>query len=249
MKKIVLLIILFQCLVCGSILAQNLEKEDVIYLKNGGVIRGTIIEYVADGAIKIEVVGQNILVFETDEVEKMQKEAVLTYRKKKRGVYFSESRYANHSSFGILFSQNDGVSSSIETVNSYRIKPYLSLGAGVGLMWMNTWRLGWARAMPIFVDVRGDVLPKARTTPFYYTQIGYGIDTAGELNDERKGGVYFALGTGIKIRTRSKMAFTFGIGYMHQHQEIRETDWWNDGQIIERSINYRRIAFRTGFAF
>ena len=235
--------------VCFSLLAQNTEKQDVIYLKNGSIIRGSIIEYISEETIKIEIVGQNVLVFGIDEVEKMQQEDVLTKKKGKRPIYFSESRFANHSSLGVLFSQNDGPSSSIETVNSYRIKPYMSVGLGVGIMWINTWRLGWARAMPIFADIRGDVLQKSRTTPFYYAQIGYGIDTAGELNDERKGGVYFGLGTGIKIRTRSKMAFTFGIGYAQQHQEIMETDWWNNGQIIQRSINYRRIALRTGFAF
>ena len=251
MKKIFFsfLIIISQLFICLSIFAQHTDKQDVIYLKDGGIIRGTVIEYVSDEAKKIEIVGQNVLVFDTDEIEKIQKEDFIFSKKKKRGIYISESKFANHSSLGLLFAQNDPVSTSVETVNSYRLKPYLSLGAGIGVSWFNTWRLGWARTMPIFADVRGDVLPKAHTTPFYYGQIGYGIDSAGELNDERKGGVYFALGTGIKIRTRSKMAFTFGIGYTHQHQEITETDWWNGGQIIERSINYRRVAFRTGFAF
>ena len=249
MKKTTLFIILFKSLICFSVLAQNTEKEDVIYLKNGGIVRGTIVEYVSDEAIKIEIIGQNVLVFGLDEVEKMQKEDVLKITKKKHPIHFSESLYSNHSSLGVLFSQNDGTGTSIETVNSYRITPSANLGLGVGIIWINTWRLGWARTMPIFADIRGDVFPKSRTTPFYYVQLGYGIDTAGELDDERKGGIYFALGTGIKIRTRSKIAFTLGFGYTHQHQKITETDWWNNGQIIERSINYRRIALRTGFPF
>ena len=38
--------------------------QDVVYLKNGGIIRGVIIEQVPNEFIKIETVGKNVFVYQ-----------------------------------------------------------------------------------------------------------------------------------------------------------------------------------------
>jgi hypothetical protein len=48
--------------------------EDVIYLKDGSVIRGVIVEEVPGETYKIELYGGSALVFEADEVEKIIRE-------------------------------------------------------------------------------------------------------------------------------------------------------------------------------
>ena len=55
--------------------AQN-NFEDVVYLKNGSIIRGTIIEQVPNESLKIETADGSIFVFKISEVEKMTKERV-----------------------------------------------------------------------------------------------------------------------------------------------------------------------------
>lgn len=50
---------------------------DVVYLKNGSVIRGVIIEQIPNKNIKIETADKNIFVFQIDEIEKLVKEPYL----------------------------------------------------------------------------------------------------------------------------------------------------------------------------
>ena len=59
-----------------SVLGSNAFAEtiDVVRLKNGGVIKGVIIETIPNKAIKIETTGGRIIVYTFDEIEKMTKE-------------------------------------------------------------------------------------------------------------------------------------------------------------------------------
>jgi hypothetical protein len=50
------------------------ELEDVVYLKNGSVIRGTIIEQVPNVSLKIQTRDGSVFVYKMEEVEKMTKE-------------------------------------------------------------------------------------------------------------------------------------------------------------------------------
>jgi hypothetical protein len=56
-----------------SVFAQQV-MEDVVYLKNGSIIHGTIIEQVPGKTLKIKTHDGNIFVYSLDEVEKMTKE-------------------------------------------------------------------------------------------------------------------------------------------------------------------------------
>ena len=55
-----------------TILAQQLE--DVVYLKNGSVIHGTIIEQVPNVSVKIKTKDGNVFVYKIEEIEKMTRE-------------------------------------------------------------------------------------------------------------------------------------------------------------------------------
>ena len=49
--------------------------QDVVYLKNGSIIRGVIIEQIPNKSIKIETADKSVFVYQIDEIEKMTKEA------------------------------------------------------------------------------------------------------------------------------------------------------------------------------
>lgn len=53
---------------------QNPTLQDVVYLKNGSVIKGTVIEQIMDSIIKVELVDGSLFVFNTDEIEKISKQ-------------------------------------------------------------------------------------------------------------------------------------------------------------------------------
>lgn len=58
----------------GKSYAQYEKYVDVVYLKNGSVIRGTIIEQIPNESLKIQTRDKNIFVYKFDELLKMTKE-------------------------------------------------------------------------------------------------------------------------------------------------------------------------------
>ena len=54
---------------------QNIEQIDVVYLKNGSMIKGTVTELIVDKTVKIQTSDGSLWVFNMSEVEKIVKEA------------------------------------------------------------------------------------------------------------------------------------------------------------------------------
>lgn len=72
MKKIIFAIVI-SIAIAFNASAQN-QYEDVVYLKNGSVIHGVIIEQIPNQEIKIQTKDGNIFVYKIDDVQKMTKE-------------------------------------------------------------------------------------------------------------------------------------------------------------------------------
>lgn len=72
MKQIALIFIF--ALAYTAVFAQ--DKRDVVYLKNGSIIKGQITEMIPNKHIKIETNGGNLFVYSFAEIEKMEKEEV-----------------------------------------------------------------------------------------------------------------------------------------------------------------------------
>lgn len=71
MKYFIYLITIFFFIICQT---YSQQYEDVVYLKNGSIIHGTIIEQVPNESIKIKTKDGNIFVYKMEEIEKMTKE-------------------------------------------------------------------------------------------------------------------------------------------------------------------------------
>jgi len=56
------------------LLAQKKGWQDVVYLKNGSIIRGQLLESSPAEVVKIETVGRNLFVFKPEEVERVARE-------------------------------------------------------------------------------------------------------------------------------------------------------------------------------
>jgi hypothetical protein len=74
-------IALVLCLVISLIFAIPISaqttQDDVVYLKNGGIIRGLIIEQIPGETIKIQTKDRSIFVYKFNEIEKITKEQPL----------------------------------------------------------------------------------------------------------------------------------------------------------------------------
>ncbi|WP_157378250.1 hypothetical protein [Arenibacter latericius] len=71
MKKILVLVVF--TFISMSTMAQD-NYRDVVYLKNGSVLRGVITEQHPNVSIKLETADQSIIVFQMEEIEKIAKE-------------------------------------------------------------------------------------------------------------------------------------------------------------------------------
>lgn len=73
---------LFFLLLGPAALCAQSGYEDVVYLKNGSVIRGVIIEQVPNASIKIKTQDRNIFVFQLNEVDRIAKEELTRSRQR-----------------------------------------------------------------------------------------------------------------------------------------------------------------------
>ncbi len=241
-KSLCLISLLF---VFSNIFAQT-NLEDVIYLNNGSVIRGVILEQVINEYIKIQIIGGNILVFQMDEIEKIIKEEAW---EKKKLIIYKNSGYINVSEVGLLM-QSNGLSGpnlalTIQSVNGYQFNQHLSAGIGLGIdLYFDD-----ATLMPLFLDIRGSLLKNTKVTPFYYGAVGYsfGLLNENSFYDKFEGGLMINSGVGIKIYTRNDDAFIINLGYKLQESSRAYYTW--GGAYIEEKIYYRRISFRIGLSF
>ena len=75
MQRFILLTCLTAFVVTSPAFAQ--QMEDVVHLKNGGLIRGTIIEQIPGESLKIKTRDGNVFVYTMDEIAKISKEPVM----------------------------------------------------------------------------------------------------------------------------------------------------------------------------
>src|SRR6187455_310216 len=75
-RKFFLVIILFALELYSMNTSAQANYEDVVYLKNGSIIHGMIIEQIPNESIKIKTADRNVFVFRMDEIQKITKEEV-----------------------------------------------------------------------------------------------------------------------------------------------------------------------------
>ena len=252
MKKIIQnVILLILVLVCNFSYGQN-NMEDVVYLKNGSIIRGIIIEQVPNQSIKIQTKDRNVFVFKYDEIEKMTKENLpadnsnnnyqVTDFKKSDFINLTEINYSPGIGDVGNYGRNYDYSFGFRAVNGYQLNEHLSLGIGIGID-----RYKYATFLPITFDARATIL-KGKVSPVFTANVGY----AAGLNDYVKGGLVINPQIGIKTYISKNVAYLFNVGYkwQKQEQEVLTRDYYSGLSTISKtSVYYQFITISTGFAF
>ena len=174
--------------------------DEVIYLKNGSKIYGSVIEYTSGETIKIQTRDGSIFVFQFNEVERIS--IVRNMKEKTAGLE------QGHRWF-VEYAETIGECSRIELsgVYGYQIRPKLFIGGGVGFHYYFDED---AYEAPIFVDVRYDFINR-RATPFVDVRGGYTVGTYF--------GPYCSPTVGARIRLGNWGAINIGAGYTMQFLE------------------------------
>lgn len=243
-----LIIIAFAWLFSGQVYGQEGKNLDVVYLKDGSIIRGTITAMEENKKVKIETLCENVWVFPAHEIDSVTVE----FKAFDPPLDFSPSGYAVHGNVAMLVGDKNtnGPGFSFQIINGYQFENGLYIGGGTGADFYDF------AVVPVFADVRYHFF-ETRLTPFVYAQGGYAIPTEQRNPDDiytpaRRGGYRFNAGTGFRRIINNHAAVVFTIGYQHQSLAEKKTEhWWWNQENIETTTEYiyKRIELRIGFEF
>jgi hypothetical protein len=238
-------LILSLLVLCAFSSPAQQPAEDVLYLKNGWVLRGRLLSAPGAPTVKLQTADRSVFVFARADVDSLRQEAmpaagnVQNY--KRRG-------FAHFTELGALAGRNTSSSTntsafSFQTVNGFKFNQWLYTGLGVGVDLYATQSL-----LPLFGSVRGDFLSRGTLIPFYFVDAGYGINITGEDDTlvqpiTYSGGGLFASGVGLKVLFSNSTSFLISVGYRSQRTTLSRPN------TPEEPVTFQRIAVRAGFAF
>ncbi|RMG23549.1 MAG: hypothetical protein D6730_14295 [Bacteroidetes bacterium] len=236
--------------------AQSHLLEDVVYLHNGSIIRGQLLENVPGSHVRIGILGGSELVYQYEEIERITQEPS-PYRNIKLKLYkddmpvtYRQKGIYNLFSLGMGFGENEwgGTANvSFQYRLGWHFGQYLNAGLGSGLD-----PYGAGLFMPVWAEIHGDLMQKV-VSPHYVLQLGYGIPVEQSWNIlVLEGGPLLHAGVGFKVNTRRRTEWTFTWGFKAQHTYQERREWWgpNGEPVISRGVRrYQRIVFQASIGF
>jgi hypothetical protein len=243
MKKLFLLLTLL--IIMGFNLSAQRTK-DVLYLKNGSIIYGKLLE-IKDDDYRMQVQDGSIFSYKTAEVEKFAKESPVYDGRKSGGFSFAieggllvgaqSTEYNAPFSFNVLagFIKNTKHQVSFGTGVEFIGKPYT----------------------PLYVEYKY-LISEKKTIPFVFIRGGGIVQLGGDNNDSYdynydynvpfnyKGGGSFTAGTGISWAKEGYETYlSFAYRYAHSSYDQKE---YNQGiTTYENTLN--RLEIKFGFRF
>lgn len=239
MKKLVLLLTLLLS-ISTYVSAQN--YTEVVYLKNGSVIKGVIIEQVPNVSLKIKTSDGSLIICPMNEVTKITKEGAYTKDNSKDGGNFKPTintfrGYKGFVDFGYIFGFEDYNASNkleISTSHGYQFNNYFYIGGGIAADYYTDASLF---SVPIFVHFRANFLNK-KIAPFAEVKTGYSV---GDI-----GGGYFAVGLGVRFALKGKKALNLKLEYNYQQYDYTYSGYYNT---YDATTNLNGLGLKLGFEF
>ncbi|MDR1415024.1 MAG: hypothetical protein LBI96_04350 [Odoribacteraceae bacterium] len=236
MKK---LFVLFLLLSGGLVVQAQQHYRDVVYLKNGSVIRGTIVELVPDKLIKIEMADQSVFVYQLDEVESFAREAV-------RGNNFRRFPGSDHGYAGIV-DMGYGVGAGrygsdfihFTMINGYRFNPHFLLGVGTGVKFYHEEE---AVLVPFFAHFQATLLD-GLVSPYAAASVGYSFNASGDFEGV---GLLVNPSVGVHFEVSGNSGINVSVGYDGQWAEFVIYDGHNLDVVYKVMGG---VCVKVGFVF
>ena len=244
-------------LLFSNTLSAQTNFQDVVFLKNGSIIHGTVVELVPNESIRIKTMYNDVILFKMDEIQKItreqsplvspQRERLTDDKVKTHGFTSILEFFYSSGSFAEDITQDEPnklTSLGFVTVNGYMFNPHLSTGIGIGIQGYDNFGI-----VPVYADVRFNVL-KGTITPFVSFDVGYSVSTdeiVSHKEPKTQGGVYSNLSIGIKFFTREAQALAFSFGYTYQDMKVYTFDYdqyfpsekyWEDNPIENMALKF-----------
>lgn len=215
LKKLLLLVSLFVFL-CSSLFAQT--KKETVYLRNGGIIKGEILEQIPDSVVKIKTADGSIFVYKMSEIEKITKEAVNPPIKegRHRGLDFNIDAGYNIATKG----GGGNVSAEIGLGKRFNKNFYWGIGSGAYIP-----TGGGDLSIPLTSDFKLYFpLKSTSLTPGGIVRAGYVINTADDITIgkgknrttvEIPDNIMIQIMPTLGIPLSKQVDFNLGVGYTH----------------------------------
>ena len=234
---------------------------DVIYLKNGRVIRGKILEQIPNQSVKIETVEGGEFVYYADNIEKITKESSLKKSKSQsvnldfKPAYFGIVDvgyfygYGNNIIEGIISCPKHRV--NVNFINGYKVNQYYSLGIGVGINYYfnavtEFFSDNNSILVPVFFAFRAK-FSNNKISPYLSFDVGYSF----EAKDNFKPfGVLLSPTIGASYKISNRLDLLAGISYLMQRYSYTYTDVISGYELtLSKNISFDAVGLKIGVAF
>ena len=236
------------------------SKRDIVYLKNGSIVRGTILLVDPGRLIKLKTSDRNVWVFEQDKIDSIVRP--------ERTQISQRSGYFNLSEMGVLAGNSANYKNAPFTllnINSWKFEKGFSAGIGVGVEFFSETYL------PIVADFRY-FLRSEGALPFVSLQGGYSIPLGGTYKQQiyyayplmlnsliypgpgpiynppaedlsARGGWLLNPAIGIQTPINENLALTFSAGYRMMRYRYGKNDSY------KLDVDYNRLSLKVGLMF
>ncbi|PXY01617.1 hypothetical protein DF185_09095 [Marinifilum breve] len=246
-----ILLFVFSILFVLNVHAQ--KRIDVVQLKNGNVLKGTIVRQVPGKFIELKTLDKNFWKFDMEDI------AEIRYEKKRLAKFETDSIIVKKQSVffemkaGVLAgnkgNNNDAPFSLLCTAN-YLLKNGVSLGGGLGYEAFDEAHL------PVFGEIKYHTQLKGLNSYlFCLSGYSFALDDRGDgdyyygPNDiKSKGGWMINPGIGLMFGNKSNMRYSFSLGYRYQKAKHEWFDEYRDDREYLKE-KYHRLSIHLGIIF
>jgi len=241
MKKHLLLLIMLTII---ALPLSSQKTKDALYLKNGSVIYGKLLE-ISENKYKIQTSDGSLFNFSSDEVDKFLKELPRYDGRKSNGAGFVLEA-------GLLVgSQNSDLDApfSFNIIANYTSSTKNIFGIGSGVEFLGS------TFSPLFFEYKR-LFNDRKTAPFIFFRGGALVHTGGDEESDPsnpyyyprnyKGGTSLGIGTGISW-AREDMETYLSFAYRYAQTSYKQRNY-ND-IIYTYKNNYNRLEIKFGFKF
>jgi hypothetical protein len=252
--------ILLVTLLCSLTLCAQKRNRDVVYLKNGSILRGTILLADSVHYIKLKTPDRNVWVIEKEKIDN------IVVRPSKIPIP-QKSGYFNLTEMGVLVGNSANYKKNpftLMNINSWKFENGFSTGIGVGVEFFNETYL------PVVADFRY-YLRKSGAIPYVSLQGGYSIPLGGTYSQQQiyyaspyflespiyfwdppspattdvssRGGWLLNPAIGIQTPLNENLALTFSAGYRMMRQRYGKNDTY------KLDVDYNRLSLKVGLLF
>ncbi len=240
-------VLLFVAFFCPALQAQK-NALDVVYLKNGSIIRGKLVSQGND-SIKIETCCRNLFVFSNSEVMRLTFEPSSgTIRMNSESN--SQKGFYSYSTIGLLAGKSEVMDAPGISLNSfvgYGFTNSAAIALGLGYEVLHT------DIIPLKLGFKYE-LTQRDNSPVIMFSAGYSFPLDEEKKEEYinytyNGGLNAGIDIGICSYRSAHRAFTITIGYQYQRltEKVSNEYWYNQTEI--NTYDFNKLAIRIGFLF